>query len=585
MERPVSMCMETTPMSSSILTNASAMTALRVLSQTNKNLSETQNRISTGLKVNNAKDNASFWSVATVMRSDVSAFKAIKDNLALAQASTSVARDGAQQISELIKEIKTKVTAAQEGSIDKAKLQADINAMLNQIQQITETANFNGVKLLQNDSNVKLVSSIGRTGASVDASYIEFNSQNLSLNGDGGLRDIAALSVLSRGDGLFKNKSDGTVKYTFDATAADGSAKHAGEVGENVTVNYVDAKGVARTVTIQLSQNISAYSNGGQGDDLAAVLSQNKQLAELFTFAGNGANLEAHATNRESPVTLTSISVGDGSLFGPGATPPTGIAADAQQDAGFEFVDAPLRLGEELKVAFSALGDGLGTITTETPFELSFRVVNGRSSGEVLESSGDGSAGKPFKITLALNADIVAYEYAKGADIAAEMAAAVSKLVSDNSSAAVEAAFIDVLSLGANVPGGPDANAGAAGFMTASVLGSRFNLGVTGTDTSITKVTVPQTDYDALLDTLEMALNKAVDAAAALGSAQFRVEIQSEFLTSMIDNLKLGIGTLVDADMNEESARLQALQVQQQLGIQSLSIANQAPQALLRLFQ
>ncbi|GAA0598642.1 hypothetical protein GCM10009099_39710 [Caenispirillum bisanense] len=572
-------------MSSSILTNASAMTALRVLSQTNKNLSETQNRISTGLKVNNAKDNASFWSVATVMRSDVSAFKAIKDNLALAQASTSVARDGAQQISELIKEIKTKVTAAQEGSIDKAKLQADINAMLNQIQQITETANFNGVKLLQNDSNVKLVSSIGRTGASVDASYIEFNSQNLSLNGDGGLRDIAALSVLSRGDGLFKNKSDGTVKYTFDATAADGSAKHAGEVGENVTVNYVDAKGVARTVTIQLSQNISAYSNGGQGDDLAAVLSQNKQLAELFTFAGNGANLEAHATNRESPVTLTSISVGDGSLFGPGATPPTGIAADAQQDAGFEFVDAPLRLGEELKVAFSALGDGLGTITTETPFELSFRVVNGRSSGEVLESSGDGSAGKPFKITLALNADIVAYEYAKGADIAAEMAAAVSKLVSDNSSAAVEAAFIDVLSLGANVPGGPDANAGAAGFMTASVLGSRFNLGVTGTDTSITKVTVPQTDYDALLDTLEMALNKAVDAAAALGSAQFRVEIQSEFLTSMIDNLKLGIGTLVDADMNEESARLQALQVQQQLGIQSLSIANQAPQALLRLFQ
>lgn len=567
-------------MSSSILTNASAMTALRVLSQTNKNLSETQNRISTGLKVNNAKDNASFWSVATVMRSDVSAFKAIKDNLALAQASTSVARDGAQQISELIKEIKTKVTAAQEGSIDKAKLQADINAMLNQIQQITETANFNGVKLLQNDSNVKLVSSIGRTGATVDASYIEFSSQNLSLTTDGGLRDIAALSVLSRGDGLFKNKSDGTVKYTFNAAAADGTAPQKGQVGENVTVNYVDAKGVARTVTIQLAQNIANYSNGGQGDDLAAVLSQNKQLAELFTFAGNGTSLEAHATNRESPVTLTSISVGDGSLFGAGAG--NGVAANTQQDAGFEFLDAPLRLGEVFTTSFSAKGAALA----ERPFELSFRVVNGRASGEVLESSGTGAAGDPFKITLALDADIVAYQYAKGTDIAAEMAKAVDKLVADNSLATVEAAFIDVLERTAAVTGGvADANAGANGYVTADVSGARFNLRVTGTDTSISKVMVPQTDYDALLDTLEGALNRAVDAAAALGSAQFRVEIQSEFLTSMIDNLKLGIGTLVDADMNEESARLQALQVQQQLGIQSLSIANQAPQALLRLFQ
>ena len=64
---------------SSIITNASAMTALRVLEQTNKNLADTQNRISSGLKVSSAKYNASFGAVSTSMRSDVNSFKAISD--------------------------------------------------------------------------------------------------------------------------------------------------------------------------------------------------------------------------------------------------------------------------------------------------------------------------------------------------------------------------------------------------------------------------------------------------------------------------------------------------------------------------
>ncbi|HRX39636.1 MAG TPA: flagellin, partial [Parvularculaceae bacterium] len=75
------------------------------------------------------------------------------------------------------------------------------------------------------------------------------------------------------------------------------------------------------------------------------------------------------------------------------------------------------------------------------------------------------------------------------------------------------------------------------------------------------------------------------DAAAAFGSAQKRVDIQSEFVTTLMDNMKVGIGALTDADMEEASARLQSLQVQQQLGIQALSIANQRPQALLSLFR
>ena len=90
---------------------------------------------------------------------------------------------------------------------------------------------------------------------------------------------------------------------------------------------------------------------------------------------------------------------------------------------------------------------------------------------------------------------------------------------------------------------------------------------------------------EAALGTIETLLGTAIDAAAAFGSAQNRIETQSEFVSSLTDSLRSGIGSLVDADMEETSARLQALQVQQQLATQALSIANQQPQNLLSLFR
>lgn len=89
----------------------------------------------------------------------------------------------------------------------------------------------------------------------------------------------------------------------------------------------------------------------------------------------------------------------------------------------------------------------------------------------------------------------------------------------------------------------------------------------------------------AALSAIEGLTQTAVRAGADFGSAQGRLEIQSKYVSSLMDSLKSGIGSLVDANMEEASARLQALQVQQQLGIQALSIANQAPQNILSLFR
>lgn len=87
------------------------------------------------------------------------------------------------------------------------------------------------------------------------------------------------------------------------------------------------------------------------------------------------------------------------------------------------------------------------------------------------------------------------------------------------------------------------------------------------------------------LVSIEGLIQTGVDASAEFGSAQKRIEIQNEFVSNLTDSLKTGIGSLTDADLEAASARLQSLQVQQQLGIQALSIANQSPQSILGLFR
>ena len=92
-------------------------------------------------------------------------------------------------------------------------------------------------------------------------------------------------------------------------------------------------------------------------------------------------------------------------------------------------------------------------------------------------------------------------------------------------------------------------------------------------------------DAAAALGSIETLIDTAIDAGAAFGSVEGRISTQADFVSKLTDSLKSGIGSMVDADMEEASARLQALQVQQQLSVQSLSIANQAPQTILSLFR
>ncbi|MFY0622807.1 MAG: flagellin [Pelagimonas sp.] len=114
----------------------------------------------------------------------------------------------------------------------------------------------------------------------------------------------------------------------------------------------------------------------------------------------------------------------------------------------------------------------------------------------------------------------------------------------------------------------------SAGSVAAGELAELADLDVTS-DAGLRKALV----------TTEIMLGSAIDAAASLGSDQQRLDQQSKFTSKLVKSMTEGIGRLVDADMEAASAKQKALQVQQQLAVQSLSIANRAPEVVLRLLQ
>lgn len=97
--------------------------------------------------------------------------------------------------------------------------------------------------------------------------------------------------------------------------------------------------------------------------------------------------------------------------------------------------------------------------------------------------------------------------------------------------------------------------------------------------------TATDSDIDDFVQAVDAAIQEMTSAATNLGSAKKRIDIQKDFVSTLMGAIDRGIATLVDADMNAESTRLQALQVQQQLGIQALSIANSSSQNILSLFK
>jgi flagellin len=180
-------------MTISVQTNASAIIALQNLNKTAGDLQAAQNTISTGMMINTAKDNASVWSIAQKQRADVGALGAVQASLNRASSIADVAQTAGASISDLLNQIKQKVVAAQDPSLDptsRAAYNTDFTSLLRQIQDVVNNAVFDGANILDGSltGNISFLANADAT------SFITLSTQNLTLGGT--IISIAATATI-----------------------------------------------------------------------------------------------------------------------------------------------------------------------------------------------------------------------------------------------------------------------------------------------------------------------------------------------------------------------------------------------------
>ena len=169
-------------MTNSVHTNTSAAIALQNLARTNDRLGDVQSRISTGLKVQGAKDNAAIWAIAQQQRADVGALNAVKQSLDRATSIADVGLSAGESVSDLLNQLKEKVVAAKDSSLktqSRELLNADFQALLRAIASAVDNATFDGGNIL----NGSLTTGI-RFLANADASsFVTLSAKDLTLGG------------------------------------------------------------------------------------------------------------------------------------------------------------------------------------------------------------------------------------------------------------------------------------------------------------------------------------------------------------------------------------------------------------------
>ena len=160
-------------MSNSIVTNPEAFVALRNLERTNEKLSKTQERLSTGLKVTSATDDASNFAIAQGVRGDVRALGAITQGLNNSKGIGEIALAGVTAISDLLQDIRQKLTELANGGLTTAQrviVKADFDKLMSQAYGFVSNSNFNGRNLLiSNATNVNTISNLNGTNLTLTA--------------------------------------------------------------------------------------------------------------------------------------------------------------------------------------------------------------------------------------------------------------------------------------------------------------------------------------------------------------------------------------------------------------------------------
>jgi len=167
-------------MSLTIITNKAAMSSLQNLNATTDNLEQVQSRLGTGLRIATSKDNSAIWAIAQTQRADMGGLAAVRMGLDRAMSIGDTALTAGQNVAELLVEMKERVVAAQDVSINgvsRQALQEDFSALLRQVAQVVRDAAFDDVRLLDNS----LPGGVRFLADAEGAAFITLANQDLRL--------------------------------------------------------------------------------------------------------------------------------------------------------------------------------------------------------------------------------------------------------------------------------------------------------------------------------------------------------------------------------------------------------------------
>jgi flagellin len=218
----------------SINTNIGAMVALQHLNATNNKLEATQLRITTGLRINGPKDDASTYAIAQNMRGDINGMVAVKTAIAGGESTVNVALEGAQAINNLLLEMKAKVVQANQAGLDstsRTALQNDFDALRQQIETITSTAEFNGTNLIKSSAiNLSVLSTVDGSTIAVSAQIMD--PTTLTIHTTSLQTSASAATALTA--------IDSAITSVADKLAALGSVSKRLEIQSDFMVTLID---------------------------------------------------------------------------------------------------------------------------------------------------------------------------------------------------------------------------------------------------------------------------------------------------------------------------------------------------------
>jgi flagellin len=590
----------------SLLTNSAAMTALTTLKSINSNLDATSNRVSTGQRVSNAADNAAYWSIATTVRTDNASLSAVKDSLGLGSSAVDTAYNGLNSILSDLQNMRAKLQTALQPGVDRSKVQTEIAALQSKMKATADSSNSSGQNWLSVNSsstntaykatqNVVAGFARGSTGA-ITFSQITIDVQNIRLYDTNATSittaatnaQVVGATALTGTTAFRPNDTDETLRGTadFSGTNEVGFTLMTGGTSVTVRLNADSIKSAAKDLTkVTTDEFLSAFNNqiaaSALSGEVTASLDTSGRLTFSTTDTGSTTSLNVSVA-APSVQTKTLIDTGFGT------TPDTATVTGATY-ANMSVTTAKvftINDGKTSKTitldaaAYTALG-GAATSTGNT-------AVNGTDAVAMINAQlADAATGTPpsaSSVTASFADGKISLRNAVtgnaitlgGANVAAFGLTAGTTAASTVRTASGTAAGTTL------ARGILDT---AAGTYTTPGASSSNSYSIANLDISKLVGTTGDTDLSAIITAVDKAIAKVTDAGTKLGAGKTQIDGQKSFVDTLMKANDRTIGILVDADVEEESTKLKALQTQQQLAVQTLSIANSSTQSILSLFR